>query len=784
MRILHTADWHLGRVVLQESLLDDQAHLLEQVMRGVKDTKADALIIAGDIFDRQNPKREAVALFDDFLTQVYRDTDAAIIGISGNHDAPERVAFGRGLQDSKRVLIRGPLEFASTPLTLEDKHGKVAFSALPFGEVYRLAEIEQRLVVSLPIQDEALQLKRVANNASDTFDAACKSEAAAELALEISRQSAAAAHQRQTRMAQLTGLVSDAIRRTEDAKSYARADTDLVEKRTEFTRASESLTAEKEALSVAEQVLLHAEAALSRVQAVHLAGKLVDGEPCSVCGALHHPSPAIGSAESEGLNKAFEDARAAKQLAEQKERQAQSRYERAKALLDAAQATFSSRSKPEKTAVEAEAMWATAQSELSGLRALPSVETAIKAAADANQNWTDARQSLEKARLAKDDAASAALTCAQKLESAFDGIHPSLRDQQAVAAALKSARTKSNTERERHAAVITTEREAQRALDIAEAKLQEHIRTHETIAKTEKEARIEFTAAIEALGWSSNDYMRAKADVAQQETLTQRVQDFLARFKSCQDRLERANAAVEGLIQPDLPVLTLAAHDAAAVARSAQDKHSSVVAKLFQQEATHNRCNQIKQAKEESERRFGVVGGLKAVANGENEFRLSLVDFAIAATFEDVLDAANTRFRRMSRGRFSLHRRTEMKDGRSRAGLDIDVHDNFTDRTRDAHTLSGGESFMAALSLALGLSDVVQQRAGGIKLDVIFIDEGFGSLDDQTLDNVLSTLRDLVGNNRAVGVISHIEMVKQQIQAGFEVSRSARGSRVTQRTIQ
>ena len=122
-----------------------------------------------------------------------------------------------------------------------------------------------------------------------------------------------------------------------------------------------------------------------------------------------------------------------------------------------------------------------------------------------------------------------------------------------------------------------------------------------------------------------------------------------------------------------------------------------------------------------------------------------------------------------------------MKDGRSRAGLDIAVHDNFTDRSRDAHTLSGGESFMAALSLALGLSDVVQQRAGGIKLDVIFIDEGFGSLDDQTLDNALSTLRDLVGNNRAVGVISHVEMVKQQIQAGFEISRGSRGSRVNQR---
>lgn len=159
MRILHTADWHLGRSFFQESLLDDHAHLLEQVLRGVKESNADALIIAGDIFDRQNPKREAVALFDDFLTQVYRDTEAAIIAINGNHDAPERVAFGRGLQDAKRVLIRGPLEFVSPPLILEDEHGKVAFSALPFGEVYAARSIFQDQTISEPGDVLAAQMR-------------------------------------------------------------------------------------------------------------------------------------------------------------------------------------------------------------------------------------------------------------------------------------------------------------------------------------------------------------------------------------------------------------------------------------------------------------------------------------------------------------------------------------------------------------------------------------------------------------------------------------------------
>ena len=132
-------------------------------------------------------------------------------------------------------------------------------------------------------------------------------------------------------------------------------------------------------------------------------------------------------------------------------------------------------------------------------------------------------------------------------------------------------------------------------------------------------------------------------------------------------------------------------------------------------------------------------------------------------------------------GRFALLRKFEGGDGRARAGLDIEVYDAHTDQKRDAHTLSGGEGFLASLSLALGLSDVVQAEAGGVKLDAIFIDEGFGHLDDETLDVALDTLRDLVGQDRAVGVISHVDSVKQQIPAGFDVVRTLRGSTIEPR---
>lgn len=140
MRILHTSDWHLGRTLAQESLLEDQAALLEQVFGIIVDHEVEVLVIAGDVFDRAVPRREAVQLFNDFLARVYRETAAAIVMIAGNHDAPDRISFNAALQDPVRVLIRGPLSDRPDALVLRDEHGDVAFSALPYAEVFAARE--------------------------------------------------------------------------------------------------------------------------------------------------------------------------------------------------------------------------------------------------------------------------------------------------------------------------------------------------------------------------------------------------------------------------------------------------------------------------------------------------------------------------------------------------------------------------------------------------------------------------------------------------------------------
>ncbi|WP_299774072.1 exonuclease SbcCD subunit D [uncultured Tateyamaria sp.] len=136
MRVLHTADWHLGKTLRGVSLHEDQAHVLDQVFRTVVDEAVELLLIAGDVYDKASPSEAAMKLYSDFLERVHEETEAAIVVIAGNHDSGQRLGTASKLFDRRRILVRGPIEQDEVPLTLEDSHGAVAISALPYGEIY------------------------------------------------------------------------------------------------------------------------------------------------------------------------------------------------------------------------------------------------------------------------------------------------------------------------------------------------------------------------------------------------------------------------------------------------------------------------------------------------------------------------------------------------------------------------------------------------------------------------------------------------------------------------
>ncbi|MCR5290843.1 MAG: exonuclease SbcC, partial [Treponema sp.] len=161
--------------------------------------------------------------------------------------------------------------------------------------------------------------------------------------------------------------------------------------------------------------------------------------------------------------------------------------------------------------------------------------------------------------------------------------------------------------------------------------------------------------------------------------------------------------------------------------------------------------------------------------NGGNSKKQNLYKWILGTYFEEVVIAASLRFNHMSSGRYTLQLETDRQGGRGDKGLDIIVIDSYTGKNRTVDTLSGGEIFEASLSLALALTDIVQQKSGGVSLDSLFIDEGFGSLDPETLENAISVI-DQIREHRMVGIISHVEQLALAISCHVEVEKKENGS--------
>ncbi|MGN0417494.1 AAA family ATPase [Anaerostipes faecalis] len=178
------------------------------------------------------------------------------------------------------------------------------------------------------------------------------------------------------------------------------------------------------------------------------------------------------------------------------------------------------------------------------------------------------------------------------------------------------------------------------------------------------------------------------------------------------------------------------------------------------------------------EKKYGIIGDVDRLINGSNHLKLNLEQFVLISYFKDVLKAANLRLRKMTNGRYEMYRQENVSDGRKKDHLEIEVLDYYTGKKRSVRTLSGGESFKAALCLALGLSDVIQSYAGGIQIDILFVDEGFGALDHESLNQAIDTLVHLAGEQRMIGIISHVEELKERIDRQIIIKKKKEGSQI------
>jgi exonuclease SbcC len=516
-------------------------------------------------------------------------------------------------------------------------------------------------------------------------------------------------------------------------------------------------------------------------QAARIARELVEGQACPVCGAHEHPAPAHAGADPVGddtLN-AAEDALT---RAEKRHRDAE------RALADG----LTARGILEARIAEIRAALGDAGASPEELKRQVEVAAATLANAEASETSLRALEpQLAAAQLkakAADEASKAAETLAQQASGKLQELVGQLREREAGVPsdlvdtkALEIARAGAEKARDalRQALDGATAAATAAATKLAEtrARAEASDQARGRFAVLQQEKSGEFEQRLRALGFADEGaYRAAKLDDAVMATLESGIRTFETSLSAGADRQARATADTRDLVRPDVAARA-ADHEAAKTAHlAASNAVRDVVAALH---ATTGFVDSLKKMAEEFqslEARHAVLRKVADVASGSNPHRMSFQRYVLATLLEEVLVATTLRLGVMSRGRYEMRRKTESTDQRTAGGLDLEVFDQYTGTTRAVSTLSGGESFLASLALALGLSDVVQSYAGGIRLDAIFVDEGFGTLDAEALDFAIRTLKDLQQAGRMVGIISHVAELKEWIDARLELKASQNGS--------
>ncbi|MET8029794.1 SMC family ATPase [Streptomyces avermitilis] len=492
--------------------------------------------------------------------------------------------------------------------------------------------------------------------------------------------------------------------------------------------------------------------------AAELAAGLVEGEPCAVCGALDHPAPArkiAGHVDRETEERALTAYQRADETATVDERRLGAvREELAAATAEAGDAPTADLAQE---AAELERQHTEARAAASGLHT--------------------ARQRLAQAELEHErrvaDQQQAALRAAARVShrDTIDRERASLEKELAQARGGAESVAARAAQLERRTALLT---------DAADA-----VRTAEDTAQRLKDADARLADAAFRAGFDTPGAAAAALlDDAAHRDLQRRL-----------DAWQSEEAAVRAV---------LAEADTAAAARqpaadpAAAEQRAELAARRLRdtasaQDAAARRCAELDRLStraatsvrrlaplREEHDRVARLAGLAAGTSADNERKMRLESYVLAARLEQVAAAATVRLRRMSSGRYTLVH-SDDRAGRGRSGLGLHVVDAWTGRERDTATLSGGETFFASLALALGLADVVTDEAGGVRLDTLFIDEGFGSLDDQTLDEVLDVLDSLRERDRSVGIVSHVADLRRRITAQLEIVKGRTGSVVRQR---
>lgn len=546
--------------------------------------------------------------------------------------------------------------------------------------------------------------------------------------------------------------------------------------------------------------------AFLNAQAGLLARELAPGKPCPVCGALEHPAPCQLTQENQQLNreelerrrKAADDAAKAQEEKAKESESAQVKLtERQKAAEEAEKKLVENaknirESVPMATAADVEAMLTAWLPELQS--ASKSVQAKVDALKKVRENLDGAKAERDKLEKAASDAQETAKSTAVKKaeaektwnlhqEELSGGAYCTRED--AVAQRTQAQEAKQKAEAAASQAA-EKERQAQKAETDCETQIR---RLNEEMPQKQANAE-EFNQQYQqTMAEKSLDEAQWKSltetypDVKIADRLQEETEAFKEKKNAEEAKREAAQNAIAGKEKPNMEQLNAAS----AAAESALKEVSNAL-----EAAKHLHSDNAKVLKDLREGRDPLAKACKAantaqhlsdvMAGTESGNRMNLETFVQRSYMEKILCDANRRFRDMSNGQFELKLIPVEDAGEGRnKGLDLEVYSIVTGKTRSVNTLSGGESFMAALSLALGMADQIQAATAAIHLDVMFIDEGFGSLSDNARNEAVNILKEMAGKQRQIGIISHVSELKDEIENQLIVKKDDRGSHISWR---
>lgn len=453
-------------------------------------------------------------------------------------------------------------------------------------------------------------------------------------------------------------------------------------------------------------------------QAGLLATQLREGQPCPVCGSTTHPSPA----RAEG--RIVDEAQLGKLKGE---------FDRLSVLREKASAA----------AGEIKAKLSSAEEEL---------DASLKAAGVASPG--DIAVRMEELTL-KRTALAQSVDKLDKLASSIPGVEADISSNEQILNGLNDS--------------LGSQRQKLASVQTAIVSSEEHISA--LLKDAPFESLSALNAEIAAMRTSSAQYNAAMT------AARRKLEQSRLKASGLDGELRRLNQSLEGGEDADVPALN---------ARAAElEKKLSVFKTALQEVATRftingNAKREISAARPrfaEASKKYSIFRALSNTANGnvQGKEKVMLETYVQSFYFDRIIAKANVRLLKMTGGQYELSRRASADNLRSQSGLDLEVTDHYNGSRRSVKSLSGGESFKASLSLALGLSDVVQAAAGGVRLDTMFVDEGFGSLDSTSLNQAIDALSSLSEGNRLVGIISHVSELKDRIDKQIVVTKSKSG---------